>query len=98
MTEKMAKEKIEYDELSRCRISNAKSVVISKCSKGGFTIAQQVDVPDDGALSTVFLKGAIHVKGRSEMLAIADAIAKSVEIYDAEHETDEEDGIDWDDE
>jgi len=93
----MSREKVEYHELARCRISSAKSAVISECSRGGFTIAQQVDVPDDGTLSSVFLKGALHVRGRAELQAIADAIAVAIEKYDAEHVTDEEDGIDWDD-
>jgi len=93
----MPKEKIEYTELSRCRISSMKSAVISECSKGGFTIAQQVDIPDDETLSSVFLKGALHVKGRSEMRAFADAIDVAIRKFDAAHETEEEDGILWDD-
>lgn len=93
----MALDKIEYNELSRCRISSARFAVISECSKGGFTIAQQVEVPDEGVLSTVFLKGALHVRSRAEMQVLVDAIGEAIEKYDAEHETDEEDGIDWDD-
>ena len=36
----------EYNEMSRAEVSNSRNVVISECSRGGFTIAQQLEIQE----------------------------------------------------
>ena len=57
----MAKSKIEYNEISRAKVSDSRNIVISACSKGGFTIAQQLEAKENDKITSVFLKGAFHV-------------------------------------
>ncbi len=54
-------EKTTYTEIAKCKISRNRNAVISVCSKGGFTLAQQLETQDNGELVHIFLKGAIHV-------------------------------------
>ena len=66
--------KIEYTELSKAKVAERRNAVISKCSKGGYTIAQQLEVEENGKITSVFLKGAIHVDNRKGLLDLRDAI------------------------
>ena len=34
----MAKSKIEYNELSKAKVTDSRNIVVSNCSKGGFTL------------------------------------------------------------
>ena len=70
----MNKNKIEYLEISKAKVAKKRNAVISKCSKGGYTIAQQLETEEDGKTISVFLKGAIHVEDRKGLLALRDAI------------------------
>lgn len=89
--------KVKYDELARCSVSPTKSIVISECSRGGFTIAQQLVVKHEGECASIFLKGAFHVHGRAELVGIVDAINEAIDKYDQEHKSDDEGSICWDD-
>ena len=40
----MASKKITYEEISSAKVTDKRNVVISSCSRGGYTIAQQVTV------------------------------------------------------
>ena len=91
----MASEKTRYDEITKARISDARNVVISNCSKGGYTIAQQMIARDGKSEVAVFMKGAIHVKDVEALCKIRDAL--NVVISEAEeHPAKSEDG--WDEE
>ena len=70
----MASEKTRYDEITKARISDARNVVISTCSKGGYTIAQQMIARDGKSEVAVFMKGAIHVKDIEALEKIRDAL------------------------
>ena len=89
----------EYHRLSSAKISKSKNIVVSKCSKGGFTIAQQLVVSDDQSEVSVFLKGAYHVRDVEALEAVRDAldeaIAKAHELDDA---VNGEDAVNWDEE
>lgn len=91
----MAKNKITYDELARAKSAKNRVIVISECSKGGFTIAQQLSVCEDGKENTtVFMKGALHVESIESMENLRDALNISIEKANA-HVNNEENG-DWD--
>lgn len=67
-----------YEVLSSAKISKHRNAVISKCSKGGVTIAQQLEVEDKNDVSRVFLKGAFHIFSVDELVAFRDAIDEAV--------------------
>lgn len=89
--------KVEYEQLSSARVSNSRNVVVSRCSRGGFTVAQQVVIEDDGHEMTMFMKGAYHVKDLDALIALRDAIDLAIDKTVRREEADEEElGIEWD--
>lgn len=86
--------KIEYNEISKAKVSDSRNIVISSCSKGGFTIAQQLEANEGGKITTVFMKGAFHVDDVKGLYELRDAINLAIKI-DEEAKNDEGD---WDDE
>ena len=88
----MAKTKIEYNELSRAKVTDSRNVVISNCSKGGFTIAQQLEAKENDKTTSVFLKGAFHVDDIHGLYNIRDAINLAIKVT----EENINNGIDWD--
>lgn len=65
---------ISYRELAKGRISKSRSAVISACSAGGFTIAQQFEATENDKPITVFLKGAMHVDDLEGLITLRNAI------------------------
>ena len=86
-------QRIEYDEISRAKVTDTRSVVISNCSKGGYTIAQMMDVKEGDAITSVFMKGAFHVADLSGLYNLRDAI--NIAIKKIEDVSESED-TDWD--
>ena len=75
-----AKSKIEYNEISRAKVSDSRNIVISTCSKGGYTIAQQLVAQEDGKTTSVFMKGAFHVDDVHGLYELRDAINLAIQI------------------
>ena len=73
------KEKLQYEQYSKAKIANYRNLVISACSKGGFTIAQQVEVNGNGEHMCIFLKGAFHIDSISGLIAIRDALNETLQ-------------------
>lgn len=88
----MAKSKVEYNEISRAKVTDSRNIVISSCSKGGFTIAQQLEAKENDKTTSVFLKGAFHVDDLHGLYNIRDAINLAIKITE-ENISDE---TDWD--
>lgn len=88
----MAKNRIEYNEISRAKVTDSRNVVISSCSKGGFTIAQQLEAKENDKTTSVFLKGAFHVDDIHGLYNIRDAVNLAIQI--TEEKNSEE--ADWD--
>lgn len=89
--------KAEYRQLSKARVTKNRNIVISKCSKGGFTIAQQLVVSDDQNEVSVFMKGAMHIYDFDALVALRDAIDEAIGIVIEEEEGDgPEDDVNWD--
>ena len=88
----MAKSKVEYNEISRAKITDSRNIVISACSKGGFTIAQQLEAKENDKTTSVFLKGAFHVDDLHGLYNIRDAINLAIKVTE-ENISDE---TDWD--
>lgn len=88
----MAKSKIEYHELSRAKITDSRNVVISSCSKGGFTIAQQLEAKENDKTISVFMKGAFHVEDIHGLYNLRDAVNLAIKIS----EENSKDSNEWD--
>lgn len=88
--------KAEYEQLSSARVTKSKNIVVSKCSKGGFTIAQQLVVSDDQNEVSVFLKGAYHIRDIDALIAVRNAIDEAIGKVIESEEGSVEDDVDWD--
>ena len=88
----MAKSKVEYNEISRAKVTDSRNIVISSCSKGGFTIAQQLEAKENDKTTSVFLKGAFHVDDIHGLYNIRDAVNLAIKV--TEENTNDE--TDWD--
>ena len=76
----MAKSKIEYNEISRAKVTDSRNIIISACSKGGFTIAQQLSARENDKTTSVFLKGAFHVDDIQGLYNMRDAINLAIKV------------------
>lgn len=76
----MAKSKIEYCELSRAKVTDFRNIVVSSCSKGGFTIAQQLEAKENDKTTSVFMKGAFHVEDIHGLYNLRDAVNLAIKI------------------
>lgn len=88
----MANNKIKYEEISKAGVSPSRNLVISSCSKGGFTLAQQMLAKDGNHEVAVFLKGAIHIDDVEALERVRDAINVAIGY------SNENNSSDWDDE
>lgn len=82
----------EYFEITDAKISDKRRVIISDCSRGGFTIAQRMDVTENNHTNKVYLKGAIHVNDIHGLYELRDALNYAIKMIE---ERDTEDA-DWD--
>ena len=77
----MARIKTEYREIARAKITNSRNVIISHCSRGGYTIAQQLVAREEGEKETaVFLKGAFHIDEIGGLYELRDAINLAIKV------------------
>lgn len=70
MENKAVYKKAHYTELSNAEITENRNIVISECSKGGFTVAQQLNA--DG--TKVFMKGALHIDNLQGLYNLRNAL------------------------
>jgi hypothetical protein len=73
-------EKVTYKEIASGSIGENKSLVISECSRGGFTLGQKLTVNDGGKNIDIFLKGAIHIDSIESLENICRAFEKALEM------------------
>lgn len=86
---------IKYTELAKAKIQKSRNLVISATSKGGFTIAQQLEVNEGNRTTTVFLgKSGMIVDDLEGLYSVRDAL--NVAIDKIEKREVEEDDADWD--
>lgn len=63
----------EYSEICSAKVTDNRSIVISNCSRGGFTIAQRMEVTEDNHTNRVYLKGAFHINDITGLYNLRDA-------------------------
>lgn len=88
--------KVSYDEIARAKLSPVRNIVISNCSQGGFTMAQQLAVVDGDKIGSVFLKGAIHIDDINGLTELRDALTLAIDAATTQQEAKEKDKIEWD--
>ena len=90
----MAKNKIEYTEISSASVTEKRKIVVSTCSKGGFTVAQRMDTEEENNKTTsLYLKGAFHINDINGLYNLRDAINLAIsKVESGELDSDE----DWD--
>ena len=91
--------KPKYEELSYANIANSKDIVVSKSSRGGYSIAQRIKHvdKDTGEKIVMFCKGTIIVKDKEGLERMRDAltvaISKQADVVEENIQENEE----WDD-
>lgn len=75
--------KIKYEELARAKVKDNRSLVLSSCSKGGYTIAQQLEVKEGNHNMSVFLKGAFHIDDVSGLYNLRDALNVAISLAES---------------
>ena len=93
------KNKVNFEELCRAKVSKIRNIVISKTSNGAFYIAQQLNVLDEdtGKNINVFLKGALKLENIDAMYALRDSINLAIEKAEKENDSVDEDDDGWED-
>lgn len=90
----MAKNKVEHTEIARAAVTESRNVVISDCSAGGYTIAQQVVAQEGDREIPVFMKGAFHIDDIHGLYNLRDSLNLAIQII--ENREDEEEPWDLD--
>ena len=90
----MAKNKIDYTEISSASVTEKRKIIISTCSKGGFTVAQRLDTEEENNKTTsLYLKGAFHINDINGLYNLRDAINLAInKVESGDLDLDE----DWD--
>jgi len=88
----MAKNRTEYTELARAKVTESRNIVISSCSKGGYTVAQQLEAKENNKTTTVFMKGAFHIEDTHGLYNLRDAVNLAIKIAEENAKED----VDWD--
>lgn len=87
---------IKYTELAKAKIQKSRNLVISATSKGGFTIAQQLEVNEGNRTTTVFLgKSGMIVDDLEGLYSVRDALNVAIDKMENK-EVAEKDDEDWD--
>lgn len=89
---------VEYNEVASAKISDTRNIVISECSKGGFTVAQQLVVEESNSKTNVFMKGAFHVDDINGLYNMRDALNMAIHRLDDTEHSDTMDEEEWDSE
>lgn len=84
--------KSKYKEISRAQATKSRSFVLSECSKGGYTLAQQMSIIDEstGKPVTIYLKGAVHIANVQVLEKVRDMFTVAIERHKEEY-----DSVDW---
>lgn len=91
------KNKVNFEELCRAKVSKIRNIVISKTSNGAFYVAQQLNVMDEdtGKNINVFLKGALKLENIDAMYALRDSINLAIEKAENNNDSVDEDDDGW---
>ena len=89
----MAYSKNTYSEIAKLPITDKRNIVVSKCSSGGYSIAQQSPIQEGDKTTWIYFKGAIHVKDLEHLYNARDCINMAIQLIEEQIEDDKS----WDD-
>lgn len=81
----------KYTQIASCAISAHRNLVISKTDRGGYTMAQQVEILDYDKPTRLFMKGATYISTLDALRDVRDMFIRAVDAAE------NEDNISWDD-
>lgn len=81
----------KYTQIASCAISAHRNLVISETDRGGYTMAQQVEIVDYDKPTRLFMKGATYIATLDALRDVRDMFIKAVEAVESD------DDISWDD-
>lgn len=64
----------KFKQIASGKISKCRNVVVSEHSGGGYTVAQQLEVDEEGTQTKVFMKGAFHIESAADLVTMRDVI------------------------
>lgn len=68
----------KFKQIASGKISKCRNVVVSEHSGGGYTVAQQLEVDEEGTQTKVFMKGAFHIESIADLVTMRDVINLAV--------------------
>lgn len=87
-----------YTELGRMQLEPTRSLVISQYSGGGFTMAQEITIPEGNRNTKMFLKGAIIFSDIDQLYHLRNTINLAIKSAEGTMRFDSFDDADnWDD-
>lgn len=86
------KKNVEYTPISVAKVTDKRCIVISDCSRGGFTVAQRIDVTEDNHTNQVYMKGAFQLNDIHGLYELRDACNLAIKKIEER----ESDDTDWD--
>lgn len=92
----MAKNNVQYNEISRAAITDTRDIIISDCSRGGFTIAQQVVAMEGDRAIPVFMKGAFRIDDLQGLYNLRDSLNWAIQTVEDRENADYEEDESWD--
>lgn len=85
-----------YIELAKAKVQERRNLVVSSFidngEPNGFTIAQQIEVDENGKKFSLFLKDSFHIDSVEGLYALRDALNLAIAKYNEAKENKEE----WD--
>ena len=73
---------VQFTTLASAQIQDKRSLVISECTKGGFTLAQKIMVEENGRQTNMFLKNAIRIDDLTGLENLRDALNVAIETIE----------------
>lgn len=73
-----------YIEVSRGSITDNRCLVVSKFSDSSYTIGQTLEVEENNKLTSVFMKGAIHINDLDGLYKVKQIIDNAIEKIEDE--------------
>lgn len=74
--------KVTFNNIHEGAVNERKSIVVSECSEGGYSVAVMKKVADNNnpdKTVKIPMKGTIRAKDKAELVAIANAITDSLD-------------------
>ena len=81
----------QYIKLCTIQVNSNKAFVLSKCSTGGYTLAQKVIVNhEDGTATNFYMKNALHISSLTVLKALKTGLEMVIERLEKEQGIDQE--------